>query len=77
MNYINPYLQPGTYAEIENPQRIVVVTDLSNHPYNTQIQLHEFTTNVLVIYRPLIGNRDMHEVYATPLDIFNQKFLKV
>jgi len=79
MLQINPYLQPGTWAEVENPERIVVVTEVANHVYNQQNQLHDFKINVgaLVIYRPLSVVRDAHEYYATPIEVFNQKFVKV
>lgn len=73
----NKYLLPGTYSEVENPTRIVVVTEVANYVYSEQKKLHEY--NALVIYRPLIvsKNPDMHEVYATPLEVFNKTFVKI
>lgn len=79
MLHINPYLLPGTYSEADNPQRIVVVTEVANHVYNAATQLHEHhgIAQALVIYRPLQVKPDAHEVYVTPLDIFKSKFVKV
>lgn len=77
MLHINPYLLPGTYSEVENPTRIVVVTEVANYVYSEQKKMHEY--NALVIYRPLIVSKDPdhHEVYATPLEVFNKMFVKI